>query len=319
VSSHKPESNSVACISVVIPCYCDSATLARAIESVYAQTLPVDEVIVVNDCSPETEEIERVLKAYADVVYVKNPVNIGLAATRNKGISIAKSDIVSFLDADDELHPQKLELQYPFVGENSVVACEVERIAYGEKIGSWKPYESVEPKPFQGASRLIYRNIISAGASLMARKSLLLKMNGYAEDLHSCEDFDLWLRLIKENVDIFYIKLPLYRYYFNKNGLSKNLFEISKWEIQALLKHFKREGVNLSESNWAARVWAFWVLKQIARFEVCKDERLYNFINVNLDELANFPTLFKMLWLIKVSRILKLFAWMSNARHCWER
>jgi glycosyltransferase involved in cell wall biosynthesis len=295
-------------ISLIIPCYRDSSTLARAIESVYAQTLSVDELIVVNDCSPETEEIERVLQGYRDVVYVKNPMNIGLAATRNKGISVATGDIISFLDADDELHPQKLELQYPFVGEGSVVACKVERVVNGEKVGLWKRYKRVDAKPFQGARRLIYRNTIT-GASLMARKSLLLKVGGYDNDLRSCEDFDLWLRLVKENVDIFNIKLPLYRYYFNKDGLSQNYLGISNWETQVLLKHFRREGVVLIDSNWAARVWAFYILKKMTRFEVCKDERLAKLIDANLDELANFPFFSKILRLIKVSRLLKVYAW----------
>jgi glycosyltransferase involved in cell wall biosynthesis len=308
------EKKSTSLISVVIPCFRDSTTLARAIESVYAQTMPINELIVVNDCSPESKEIELVLQAYKNVVYIKNPVNIGLAATRNKGISIATGDIVCFLDADDELHPQKIEMQYTYVGVNSVVACNIDRVINGESGRPWMYFKSVDAKQFQGGKRLIYRNTITAGASLMAHKSLLLKMNGYAEDLHSCEDFDLWLRLINENVNIFYIKQPLYRYYFNKNGLSKNILEISKWEIQTLLKHFRREGVVLSESTWAARVWSFWVLKHIARFEACKDERLSSFIDVNLNELANFPGLFNILWLIKTSRVLKIFAWLTYAK-----
>lgn len=298
-------------ISLIIPCYCDSATLSRAIESVYAQTLPVDELIVVNDCSPETEEIERVLQAYKGVVYIKNPVNIGLAATRNKGISVATGDIVTFLDADDELHPQKLELQYPFVGENSVVACNVERVANRKKVGSWKHYERAEAKLFQGVRRLIYRNTITGGASLMAHKSLLLKVGGYDSDLRSCEDFDLWLRLVKENIEIFNLKLPLYRYYFNQNGLSQNYWGISNWEIQALLKHFRREGVALSESSWAARVWAVYILRQMARLEVSKDERLAKLIEINLDKLANFPVLTTILWLIRVSRLPNVYAWLT--------
>jgi glycosyltransferase involved in cell wall biosynthesis len=296
-------------ISLIIPCYRDSATLARAIESVYAQTMPVDELIVVNDCSPETEEIERVLQAYKDVMYVKSPVNIGLAGTRNKGISVATGDIVAFLDADDELHPQKIELQYPFVGENSVVACNVERVIAGEKVGSWRHYEKTNAKAFRGAKRLIYRNTIT-GASLMAPKSLLLKVGGYDSDLRSCEDFDLWLRLSKENVKICIIKLPLYRYYLNKDGLSQNYPGISNWEMQILIKHFKREGVTFSESNWAARVWAFYILRQIARFEASKDERMVGLIDQHLGKLTNFPILSKILWVIRTSRLLKIYAWL---------
>lgn len=302
-------------ISLIIPCYRDAATLGRAIESVYAQTMPVDELIVVNDCSPETEKIEQVLQAYKSVVYVKNPVNIGLAATRNKGISVATGDIISFLDADDELHPQKLELQYPFVSADSVVACNVERVVSGEKVGSWRHYKKVEAKLFRGASRLIYRNTIT-GASLMAHKSLLLNVGGYDSDLRSCEDFDLWLRLIKEKVKIFNVELPLYRYYLNKQSLSQNYLGISNWEIQVLLKHFRRENAVLGESNWAARVWAFYVLKQMARFEASKDERLANLINLNRVQLDNFPVLSKTLQLIDASRLLKICVWLSEAvRH----
>lgn len=302
-------------ISLIIPCYRDSATLGRAIESVLAQTRPVDELIVVNDCSPETEEIERVLHAYKSAVYVKNPVNIGLAATRNKGISVATGEIVTFLDADDELHPQKLELQYPFVGENSVVACDVERVANGESADAWKHYEKAGAKLFQEAGRLIYRNIIT-GASLMARKSLLLKMGGYDDSLRSCEDFDLWLRLVEENVEIFNIDLPLYRYYFNKEGLSQNCFGISNWETQVLLKHFSRKKVLLSESKWAARIWAVYILRQLVRFELSKDARMVSLINTNLDKLANFPALYGMLRLIRISRLPKMYAWLiAAARH----
>jgi glycosyltransferase involved in cell wall biosynthesis len=299
-------------VSVVIPCYKDSATLGRAIESVLGQTYPSIEIIVVNDCSPETEQIEACLARFPQVRYLRNQVNVGLAATRNNGLAIASGEIVAFLDADDELHPQKIELQYPFVGENSVVSCNVERVVTGEEVGFWRHYEKTNAKVFRGARRLIYRNTIT-GASLMAPKRLLIKVGGYDNELRSCEDFDLWLRMVKENVEIFIIELPLYRYYLNKAGLSQNYPGISNWETQVLLKHFKREGVTLSESNWAARVWALYILRQISRFEVSKDERLAGLIDANLSMLTNFPNLSKILRLIRNSRLLKIYAWVVAA------
>jgi glycosyltransferase involved in cell wall biosynthesis len=297
-------------VSVVIPCYKDSATLGRAIKSVLGQTYPSIEIIVVNDCSPETEQIEACLAWFPQVRYLRNQVNVGLAATRNNGLAIASGKLVAFLDADDELHPQKIELQYPFVGENSVVACNVERVVTGEEVGSWRHYEKISAKAFRGARRLIYRNTIT-GASLMAPKSLLIKVGGYDNELRSCEDFDLWLRLLKENVEIRIIKLPLYRYYLSKDGLSRNFPGISNWEMQVLIKHFKREGVTLSESNWAARVWAIYILRQIARFEASKDERMVGLIDQHLAKLTNFPILSKILWLIRTSRLLKIYAWLA--------
>lgn len=294
-------------ISLIIPCYRDSATLGRAIESVYAQTRPVDEIIVINDCSPETDEIERVLQAYRGIVYVKNPINLGLAATRNKGVSVASGDIVSFLDADDELHPQKIELQFPFVKENCVVACNVEQVADEKALTLWRSYKKVKAKPFRGGSRLIYRNVLT-GASLMAYKRLLEQVGGYDGELRSCEDFDLWLRLIKEGVQILNIELPLYRYHFNRSGLSKNYFNISNWEMQAILKHFGREGVALGESIWAAKIWAFFILKQMVRYEASKDERLANLIGMNLARLINFPFLTNMLRFLWALGLPKVYA-----------
>ncbi|TCV84276.1 glycosyltransferase family 2 protein [Sulfurirhabdus autotrophica] len=293
-------------ISLIIPCYRDSATLGRAIESAYAQTMPAYEIIVINDCSPETEEIEKVLKAYKDVVYFKNPVNIGLAATRNKGVSIAGGEIVTFLDADDELHPQKLELQYPFVGKNCVVACNVERVAIGRLPGQWCHYEQANAKLFRGSRWMIYRNALT-GASLMVYKCLLERMGGYDSDLRSCEDFDLWLRFAKEGIQINNIRLPLYRYYFNQSGLSKNYLNISNWEVKVLLKHFSRECVTLSNSKWAASVWAFYLLKQMARYEASNDPQLAELIDSNLSKLDSVSYLFTLLRLIWISRLPKAY------------
>ena len=57
-------------VSVVIPCYKDAGTLARALDSVLGQSRPVDEIIVVNDASPESREIEAVMGGYPQVRYI---------------------------------------------------------------------------------------------------------------------------------------------------------------------------------------------------------------------------------------------------------
>jgi len=92
-------------VCVIIPCYKDSSTLDRAIRSVYAQTRKVNEIIVVNDFSPETQEIEEILIRHPEIKYIKNIKNYGLAKTRNIGVKNSKSEIITFLDADDEIHP----------------------------------------------------------------------------------------------------------------------------------------------------------------------------------------------------------------------
>jgi len=293
-------------VSVIIPCYRDSATLGRALNSVCAQTRTVDEIVVVNDCSPESEAIEAVLRDYPHVVYIRNAKNLGLAASRNVGLYAVTGEIVSFLDADDEIHPQKIELQYSYLGENQVIACDVEQVPNGRQPGHWRLYGGAKAKLFRGSRRLIYFNALT-GASLMAPRRLLERVGGYDSTLRSCEDFDLWLRLAKEGVQIFNLQLPLYRYYFNPCGLSKNYFDISNWEIQVLLKHFSREGVCIGKSSWAARVWAFYVLKQMVRYEASGDERLASLINGNLAKLGKLSVWAGLLQLIRGAGLPKAY------------
>lgn len=77
-------------VSVVIPAYNVAAFLKETLESVFAQTVPVFEVIVVNDGSPDTEALEAMLAPYRErVVYVVQR-NQGPSAARNRGIAEAR-------------------------------------------------------------------------------------------------------------------------------------------------------------------------------------------------------------------------------------
>ena len=105
-------------ISVVIPAWNAEETLARALESVLAQTRPPDEIIVVDDAS--TDGTVRLAKSYADqgVSFLSLRERRGAAAARNTGIRGAKGRWIAFLDADDEWLPTKLEKQAAAISAN---------------------------------------------------------------------------------------------------------------------------------------------------------------------------------------------------------
>jgi len=96
-------------ISVVIPVYNAARHLAEAIESVLRQTLPVLEIIVVDDGS--TDQSVEVAKRFGEPVRVLQQANNGAAGARNLGIQHARGDYLSFLDADDLWPDRKLEWQ----------------------------------------------------------------------------------------------------------------------------------------------------------------------------------------------------------------
>jgi glycosyltransferase involved in cell wall biosynthesis len=276
-------------VSLIIPCYKDALTLARALDSVFAQTHPVEEVIVVNDASPETEAIEAVLAAYPQVSYLVNPRNLGLAASRNKGVRAASGDVVCFLDADDELHPQKIELQRSLYRPGRAISCKVMRIGNERGTDRVPPYGgAIRYTEYLCASRLVRRNILT-GASLMISRELFLAQGGYDEALLSCEDFDLWLRLLDAGVPVLNIDLPLYLYRVNEHGLSRNRLAISRWELEVVRAYFARHRQGGAARRGEALTLAVWLFRHFVRCAQCHDSRLMQATLENLELLRPWP------------------------------
>lgn len=288
-------------ISVIVPCFKDSATLKRSLDSIFSQTYTVNEIIVVNDASPETIEIEAILSTYPSVLYIKNNNNKGLAASRNIGVNAATGNIISFLDADDELHPQKIEAQIALFSPNEAISCQVARIGNEVGMNRIKLYPtnwrfSIHRK----SAHLIKKNVLT-GASILIGKNLFLSIGGYDESLRSCEDFDLWLRLLDAGIPVLNIKLPLYLYRDNESGLSRNYLNISKWEIEVLRKYFERKESSKLFDQYKYFIYFIWLIKHLVRYEECKNPVLLENIIKNI-ELINESAVFKFIFIL----ILKL-------------
>lgn len=291
-------------VSVIIPCYKDSATLARALDSVVSQTRSVDEIILVNDASPESTEIENVLVAYPQVRYIVNPRNLGLAATRNAGVLAATGEVISFLDADDELHPQKIEFQLSKYKSNRAISCNVQRIGDDRGTDRVTTYTSITScSIINKPSSLVRKNSIT-GASLMIAKDLFLSIGGYDEKLRSCEDFDFWLRVLSMNISVHNINLPLYLYRLNENGLSRNLVNISYWELEVVKKYYKN--IQMNENSVAGEPFtlALWLIRHLMRYEATKNEKLLSATIENFNLLNKWPLIKSTVNFLFAKRIL---------------
>jgi glycosyltransferase involved in cell wall biosynthesis len=207
----------------------------------------------------------------------------------------AKGDVITFLDADDELHPQKIELQLTLYRSNCAISCDVVRI--GDERGADRV------TPFKGkfkyseckySSKFVRRNIL-VGASLMISRSLFLDLGGYDRELRSCEDFDLWLRVLDAGVLVINIELPLYLYRVNKNGLSRNYLSISNWELVVVQKHIGRLAMRGEPMQDEALILFLWLFRHAVRYEQCKDARLLEFVNLKMALLDRWPLVQKTL------------------------
>ncbi len=276
-------------LSVVIPCYKDSTTLGKALDSVYAQTYAADEVIVVNDDSPETNAIEVVMTAYPQAKYVVNPRNLGLAATRNVGVRAASGDVICFLDADDELHPQKIEVQLSIYHPQRAISCKVMRIGEERGVDNVVRFNGdVRYTKWIDSSQLVRRNALT-GASLMISRELFLAHGGYDENLRSCEDFDLWLRLLDAGIPVLNVEWALYLYRVNEHGLSRNLPNISLWELEVVKKHYDRHRCNGKLPVGEGTTLALWLFRHFVRYAQCQDPELLQMTRENLKLLEAWP------------------------------
>jgi glycosyltransferase involved in cell wall biosynthesis len=111
--------------SVIIPTHNRPDLVVRAIRSVYSQTCPPHEVIVIDDASQPPLVLPADLAGGRTRV-IRNERSIGGAAARNTGLRDASTEIVAFLDDDDEWLPEKMEIQLAWLRDNpdaSLVTC----------------------------------------------------------------------------------------------------------------------------------------------------------------------------------------------------
>ena len=254
-------------VSIVIPCYRDAKTLAYAIDSVLRQTYSAIEIIVVNDASPESDEIEQVLERFPSITYVVNKINLGLAASRNIGLKKSRGEYIAFLDADDEYHPKKIEFQINHVADKDAVACDLEVFSnQSPRILDLNELNQEHIGTVDNIWKISLFNYLT-GASILVRRDTLLDLGGYDEGLRSCEDYDLWLRLLKAGIKVVHIKIPLYFYRFNADGLSKNIDAISYWEFEVVKKNISTQKITWINRFFVFYIWNFWLIRHLIRAE----------------------------------------------------
>ncbi|HET6431607.1 glycosyltransferase family 2 protein [Dyella sp.] len=116
----------IAPISVVVPCFRCTATIAGSVARVAAQTMRPAEVLLVDDASGDgtLECLQQVARDYPEgwVKVFALPANGGPSAARNEGWKHASQPWIAFLDADDSWHPRKIELQMAVLNADPHIA-----------------------------------------------------------------------------------------------------------------------------------------------------------------------------------------------------
>lgn len=238
-------------ISVVIPAYNADKTLARALESVLAQTWPPDEIIVVDDAS--TDCTDRLGKSYADrgVRLLRARDRRGAAAARNMGIAGAKGRWVAFLDADDEWMPAKLEKQAAAISAHpdaTFVFCASEEFSSeGQSLGDTFRGGTVTTGS-EAWKALLACNFV-ATPTVVARRVLLVQLGGFDETLKVAEDQDMWIRLTLAGPPV-YVPESLAHVHVQPDSLSSwDLADQHTHTLPMIQRHLDRLRNTLSRSE----------------------------------------------------------------------
>lgn len=187
-------------VTIVIPMFNASATIQRALDSVFAQTERDFEVLVVDDAS--SDGCAALVDACADPrVRLIRQSHAFCSAARNRGVREARADLVSFLDADDEYRPAFLETvlrlrdRWPAAGAYACAYSLVDKSGI-ERVMTFRalpafPWEGLIPDYFESAIGL--QPVFTSAVAIP--KSILESFGGFREEHQPGEDIELWFRI----------------------------------------------------------------------------------------------------------------------------
>ena len=190
-------------VSVIIPTFNRTHYLREAIASIMAQTVPVDEIIVVDDGS--TDDTRKMVMAYGHPVRYLWQKNQGPSAARNHGIREAKGDWIAFLDSDDLWVPEKNKIQMEFIRLNSHLDFVFGNLCnFSETHTEDKPEilnDTVQQYLVAHATDLkdLFQNLLICNpvppSSVFIRRDCVSRIGFFDETMRYSEDYDYWLRV----------------------------------------------------------------------------------------------------------------------------
>lgn len=280
-------------ISIIMPTYNGGKFISKSIKSVLKQTFKDFELIVINDASNDKTKniINKFLTKDKRIVYLENRVNRGTPFSRNRGLKVARGEYIAYCDHDDIYYPNHIKVLKDYLDKHADIG-----LAYTDTLWIKKGFKPrVRHSVDFDKYKLEYSNYITP-INVMHRKLCLEKSGLFDENKiikeHSCEDWDLWLRIsdyfkfahIKKNTSNFILhgenrsfKIdfePSYLYIFEKR-LKRIMISKSHSHIGALItKGF----CNLTKKRFQNALKYFIKLKNLlfkARKSILREENIF--------------------------------------------
>lgn len=211
-------------VSVIVPVYNAEKTIEKCLNSLIKQTLDDYEIIVINDGS--TDNTKNILDNFKDNEKIKivNKNNEGIGKTRNKGITLALGEYITFVDSDDYVDEKMLESYYVFAKKNDLdlVTSTYNKVIRGKVI----PFPSVKFKIGNvKTSPQIINSIEYGPCAKLYRREMLIKNNILFIENKKYEDMPFVCKALLKSKLVGYLKESYYYYVINNNSETTTMDE----------------------------------------------------------------------------------------------
>jgi glycosyltransferase involved in cell wall biosynthesis len=235
--------------SVVIPAYQAADVVGDAVASVLDQTARPYEVIVCDDGS--TDGTGDVVAAFSDVTLLRKE-NGGPASARNAAVAAASGDFVVLLDADDVYLPDRLRLLGELAAERpdlDVLATDAYLEAGGETVGL---FSNFNPFPVDDQRIAVLERCFVFAPAI--RKSRLMAVGGFDEQLRTSDDWDCLIRVVVSGGRVGLVDAPLMRYRLREGGVTSARVPVLRERVTLFEKTRRDERLDERERAAAERL-----------------------------------------------------------------
>ncbi|MDV3351378.1 glycosyltransferase [Leptothoe sp. LEGE 181152] len=259
-------------VSILIPCYNAERWIAQAIQSALEQSYPYKEVIVVDDGS--TDGSLAVIQSFGDAIRWETGPNQGGNAARNRLLEMSTGEWIQYLDADDYLLADKIEKQIQSLNDNLLAG-----VIYSPHITEHKEQQ----KLIHTASKiteytephdlwlLASRWHLPQTGGLLTRKQALMDINGWRKELKHCQDYDLYIRLLKADKKFIYCNQAgaVYRWWCSGTVTRRSALEIyrDRLDVQEAIEKYllstgqltqaRKDAIYQARFEYARRIYSW--------------------------------------------------------------
>jgi glycosyltransferase involved in cell wall biosynthesis len=222
-------------LSVLMPVFNAGAFLKESIESILNQTYENFELIILDDGSTDesVEIVNQFLKKDSRIKFYRNPINYGVAISRNILVKLAKYDIIAWMDADDIAYPNRLEKEIKTMNEDNSIDLVCSQI---DIINTDGTFRSSQKRMNYSLYYDMHFFCSIPNPTVMCKKKAITDSGGYHINMPPTEDFDLWSRLINK-YRICKIEEPLLKYRISPNSISNVVYkDVGNQNTQEVIK-----------------------------------------------------------------------------------